>query len=263
MFDGIIVEMPIIKTTVALVVGVILTSMIRKDHSRLGTFLFSKMGENIRPYIKTLTVMGVWIILIDLIVGFWGISLNTILTSLGITGVVFAFASRDTFASLFSGVVLLIEKPFEVGDTISHDKIRGVVLEINLRSIKVQSEDGQVFVIPNSKVSTDTFINHSISSVKQVMFYLAVKHDTSSWDKLQRKTTSFQEMEPHFCCETSMIGVRGEQEIYRLVIKTNDLSDEEAVRLRESFKRHLLTSYKMFGDELCWMSDEYERLWTK
>lgn len=263
MFDKIIVEMPIIKTTVALVLGILLTSMIRRDSSRLGRFLFSRIGENVRPYLKTLTVMGVWVILLDLVVGFWGISLNTILTSLGITGVVFAFASRDTFASLFSGVVLLIEKPFEVGDTISHDKIKGVVLEINLRSIKVQSEDGQVFVIPNSKVSTDTFINHSISTVKQVSFYMAVKHEATSVEKISKKILAFQNMESVFRCESSMIGVRGDQEIYRMVIKTSDLSDEEAARLKDTFKRHLLTSYKMFGDELCWMSDDFERLWTK
>ena len=96
--------------------------------------------------------------------------------------VVFAlsFSSKDLVASLMSGIILIFDKPFQVGDRISFDGVYGEVLEIGLRSVRVVDLDDNLISIPNNQ-----FLNAKVSSANAgnldqlcvMTFYIGAQQD--------------------------------------------------------------------------------------
>lgn len=91
----------------------------------------------------------------------WGMDLSGALTALGVSSIVLGLALQEPLGNLFSGVMLLMERPFEVGDDIEVGAVTGVVKEINWRSAHVQSFGGILRVIPNSTLNKETITNYS------------------------------------------------------------------------------------------------------
>lgn len=91
----------------------------------------------------------------------WGADLSGALTALGLGGLVLGLALQEPLGNLFSGIMLLMERPFEVGDEIEVGDTNGVVQEINWRSVHVMSPGGITRIIPNSSLNGQTITNYS------------------------------------------------------------------------------------------------------
>jgi small-conductance mechanosensitive channel len=91
----------------------------------------------------------------------WDADLSGALTALGLGGLVLGLALQEPLGNLFSGIMLLMERPFEVGDEIEVSGTTGVVQEINWRSVHVLSQYGILRVIPNSALNGETITNYS------------------------------------------------------------------------------------------------------
>jgi hypothetical protein len=91
----------------------------------------------------------------------WDKDLSGALAALGVTSIVVGLALQEPLGNLFSGVMLLMERPFEVGDDIEVAGTTGVVKEINWRSVHVQSFGGIRRVVPNSTLNKETITNYS------------------------------------------------------------------------------------------------------
>lgn len=91
----------------------------------------------------------------------WDADLSGALTALGLGGLVLGLALQEPLGNLFSGIMLLMERPFEVGEEIEVGGTTGVVQEINWRSVHVLSPGGILRVIPNSSLNGETITNYS------------------------------------------------------------------------------------------------------
>jgi small-conductance mechanosensitive channel len=91
----------------------------------------------------------------------WGEDLSGALTALGVSSIVVGLALQEPLGNLFSGIMLLMERPFEVGDDIEVTGVTGVVKEINWRSAHVKSLGGITRIIPNSTLNKETITNYS------------------------------------------------------------------------------------------------------
>ena len=91
----------------------------------------------------------------------WGADLSGALTALGLGGLVLGLALQEPLGNLFSGIMLLMERPFEVGDEIEVGDTTGVVQEINWRSVHVMSPGGITRIIPNASLNGQTITNYS------------------------------------------------------------------------------------------------------
>lgn len=91
----------------------------------------------------------------------WDADLSGALTALGLGGLVLGLALQEPLGNLFSGIMLLMERQFEVGDEIEVGGTTGVVQEINWRSVHVLSPGGILRVIPNSSLNGETITNYS------------------------------------------------------------------------------------------------------
>lgn len=92
----------------------------------------------------------------------WKIDMTAWLASAGIVGIAVGFAAKDTLANLFSGVFILADVPYKVGDYIVLDRgDRGMVTNIGLRSTRILTRDDVEIIIPNSIIGNTTVINQS------------------------------------------------------------------------------------------------------
>lgn len=86
--------------------------------------------------------------------GTLGVNIMGIVAGLGLTGFALGFALKDSIANLLAGVLILLYRPFEVGDRIDVGGLAGRVMHVNLRYTEMESETERVLV-PNSKMLTD------------------------------------------------------------------------------------------------------------
>jgi MscS family membrane protein len=92
----------------------------------------------------------------------WKIDMTAWLASAGIAGIAIGFAAKDTLSNLFSGVFILADAPYKVGDYIVLDqRERGKVTQIGLRSSRILTRDDVEITIPNSIIGNSTIINQS------------------------------------------------------------------------------------------------------
>lgn len=83
----------------------------------------------------------------------WGIDVAGISISLGVGTLAVGLALQDTLSNIFSGIIILLARPFDEGDYISIENVVGEVFEIGWRSVKIMDCEGRKFIIPHQKVA--------------------------------------------------------------------------------------------------------------
>ena len=89
----------------------------------------------------------------------FSVSATNILAGLGIGGLAFAFASRETLSNVFGAGILVTDRPFRSGDWIETDGVKGSVEEVGIRSTRVRTVADSIVVVPNGKLADSTINN--------------------------------------------------------------------------------------------------------
>jgi len=92
----------------------------------------------------------------------WGADIGGLFTALGIGSIVIGLALQNAVGSVISGLLLLFEQPFELGDWLDADGVRGRVVQVNWRSVHILTDDG-IRIIPNANLASSSFVNLSRS----------------------------------------------------------------------------------------------------
>ncbi|MFR9068056.1 MAG: mechanosensitive ion channel family protein [Faecalibacterium prausnitzii] len=113
-----------------------------------------------------------------------GLPVGSIVASAGLVGLTISLAAQDSAKNLFSGLVILLDRPFSIGDWITVGDVSGEVVDINFRSTKVRALDNSVYILTNSTVSSATINNGTLRNKRLYRFTLGVTYDTSvlSWN---------------------------------------------------------------------------------
>ncbi|MGF1720632.1 mechanosensitive ion channel family protein [Vibrio kyushuensis] len=97
-----------------------------------------------------------------------GIELAPLLTGFGVAGVIIGFALQDTLSNFASGLMILIYRPYDVGDMVKVAGIQGTVKNMSLVSTTIQTIDNQRLVIPNNKIWGDVINNITAERTRRV-----------------------------------------------------------------------------------------------
>ena len=108
----------------------------------------------------------------------WNYDVNGFIAGLGLGGLAFALAAKDALANIFGGIVIIMEKPFLIGDWIAIPEVEGVVENISFRSTKIRSSSQALITIPNSTLASVAITNHSRMGKRRISFYLGLTYDT-------------------------------------------------------------------------------------
>lgn len=110
----------------------------------------------------------------------WGIKIGPILAGLGLFGVAVALGAQDLFKNLISGILVIAEKRFNIGDWIRVDGIvEGTVESIGFRSTLVRRFDKAPVFVPNSKLSDHAVINFSSMTHRRIYWKIGVEYRTT------------------------------------------------------------------------------------
>jgi small conductance mechanosensitive channel len=96
------------------------------------------------------------------------------LGSLGVAGVVAGVALKDLVSSVFSGMLVGVDKAFKVGDYVTINGISGTVLEIGFLTTKVTADDGRKYFIPNQLIFSSPFVNTTASEGRKIYISLEI-----------------------------------------------------------------------------------------
>jgi len=107
-----------------------------------------------------------------------GQDVTALLTGLGILGFTVGFALQDISANLVSGILLLFEQPFDIGDSIEVAGYAGTVKAINLRATEMLTWEGLLVIIPNQNVFTNTITNYSRISQRRIGLSVGVGYES-------------------------------------------------------------------------------------
>lgn len=91
----------------------------------------------------------------------WGQDLRQLVTALGVGSIVIGLALQEPLGNLFSGIMLMIERPLSVGDWLTFGGMEGVVIATNWRAIHLQTRNKDLIVVPNSVLAKQSFTNQS------------------------------------------------------------------------------------------------------
>lgn len=97
-----------------------------------------------------------------------GVNVAVLVGGLGIAGVIAGFAARDSLENFISGVTILVDKPFRVGDFIEIEDQYGQVDEITLRSTRIRTVRNRIMVLPNTEMITKRVMNHTKRNVLRI-----------------------------------------------------------------------------------------------
>lgn len=122
----------------------------------------TKLDDEFIPLFNRLLKILIWCIALITILGKFGVNINALITALGVGSLAIALAAQDTIANIISGFLIMIDRPFIIGDTIklpTAEKVK--VLDIGIRRSKFLAEDNAIVIVPNVDLSKSKIINYS------------------------------------------------------------------------------------------------------
>lgn len=106
-----------------------------------------------------------------------GLDLTPVLTGLGVAGIVIGFALQDTLSNFASGMMILIYRPFDVGDFVEAGGVAGKVGKMSLVNTTIRTFDNQVFMVPNAKIWGETIKNITSERIRRVDMVFGVAYE--------------------------------------------------------------------------------------
>jgi small-conductance mechanosensitive channel len=107
-----------------------------------------------------------------------GFDLSAFLVSLGVVGFTIGFALQDISKNLVAGMLLLLQQPFDIGNSIEVAGYSGTVMDVDLRATEIRTFDGKTVLIPNADVYTSAITNFSREDNRRIDLTIGVACDT-------------------------------------------------------------------------------------
>jgi MscS family membrane protein len=139
----------------------------------------SQLDDQVVPLVRKAAKTFIAVLAFILAAQNLGYSVSGLLAGLGIGGLAVAMAAKDTLANLFGSIMILVDRPFHVGDWITFDGGDGVVEEIGLRSTRIRTFAKTVVSVPNQALANATVENHSLMPKRRIKFTLGVTYDAT------------------------------------------------------------------------------------
>jgi MscS family membrane protein len=154
-----------------------------------GERLSSRAGRTtstIDDILYPLVQKAVWLLIVIVgmaqVLSVHGVNVSGLIAGLGLGGLAFALAAKDTLENIFGSVAILIDQPFRVGDAINVSGVSGTVEHIGLRSTRLRTPDNSLVSMPNSKVIAGHVDNLGARPYVRTRFTLSIAYDSLPGD---------------------------------------------------------------------------------
>ncbi len=128
-----------------------------------------------------------------LIISELGYDINGFIAGLGLGGLAFALAAQDAASNIFGGIIIIVDKPFSIGDWIYTPSVEGTVEDINFRSTKIRTFANAVVTVPNSTLANEPITNWTRMGKRRINFNLRLAFNTPK-EKIQNCVSKIKDM---------------------------------------------------------------------
>ena len=166
----------ILRILFTIVVGLILIKIVMGIFDRA----LAKSGSanvTVSKYLRSVIKVVLWILLALTVAEGIGINTTSLIAVFSVAGLAVSLALQNTLANLAGGVMLLVSKPFEVGDFVETNGVSGTVQAIGLAYCKLSTGDNKQVFIPNSEISSAKIINYTRLGTRRVDFVFTASYD--------------------------------------------------------------------------------------
>jgi small conductance mechanosensitive channel len=136
-----------------------------------------RLDETVARYLGKMTRITVMAIVLIAVLNNFGVETNSIVAFLGAMGLAIGLALRGTLSNVASGIVLLVLRPFKVGDAVEAGGTLGVIQEIGLFATELKSFDGLYVLVPNSSISEANIINITRNGTRRVELVFGIAYE--------------------------------------------------------------------------------------
>ncbi|MCD4688180.1 MAG: mechanosensitive ion channel family protein [Desulfuromonadaceae bacterium] len=162
-----------------------LSGWVSKTESTLDDHLLPFIRKSVRAFIIFLAVI--------MTIQNLGYSISGLLASLGIGGLAVALAAKDTLSNIFGSIMIILDRPFLIGDWIKAGDMEGTVEEIGFRSTKVRTFAKTLITVPNNIIANLSVDNISRMPKRRIKLTIGVTYETSP-EQMRRAVEAIRDL---------------------------------------------------------------------
>jgi MscS family membrane protein len=163
----------------------LLDALVREYVAPLASKSGTDLDDQLMPILRKGTKLVVWAMTIIIALNNAGYDVAALLAGLGIGGLALAMAAKDTVSNVFGGFTIFTDQPFVLNERVRVSGYDGMIREIGVRSTRLETLDGTIVTMPNSRFSDTPVENVSREPSRKVLVKLGLTYDTTP-DQMER-----------------------------------------------------------------------------
>lgn len=249
--NGIIFVCFVLVVTIVLIR--IIDTSIKHTMERHAKRTSSKLNEALLPLVNRVVNIVIALIALIIVLDHFGQDVSSLVVSLGVGSLAIALAAQDTLANMIAGFVIMLDRPFRVGDRIQLPSGEtGDVYEIGIRSTKILDFDNNLIVSPNADLIKGRVVNYSYpEQVIRVVVEVGVAYGTEL-DRAKLIMTSLAKQHPDVLKEpvpeVFVVALADSSVNLRLIARTDDFRKKFLVET--SLREQIYNAFRSEGIEI-------------
>ena len=159
-----------------LIIGFFLAGLISR-WARRSLERLRHVDLTLATFLANIIKYAMWVLVIIMVLGQFGVQTTSIIAVLGAAGLAIGLALQGTLSNIAAGIMLLVLRPFRVGEYIEAGSVAGTVQEIGLFTTELQKPDGLFVMAPNSQIWNSTIVNYSRHSTRRFELVVGIGYD--------------------------------------------------------------------------------------
>jgi len=221
------------------------------------------VDKQIMPFVKELLKIFIVIVAFFFGLGFvFELNVGNIIAGLGLGGLAFALAAKESLENLFASFTIFLDKPFAVGDQVTVNNITGTIEKVGFRSTRIRTLEKSFLTLPNKLMIDNALENHTLRTHRRADFILTLEYGTSK-NELETFLVRLQamlEQNPRTSEESLvrffLFGESGYNIRLLYFVDTNDFNEFQKVREEINFE--ILTIVAELGIRLAYPTQKIQ-----
>lgn len=176
--DALIFGMKVVAALVIYFIGIFLIRWIRKLMRR--SFDRKKTDPTVSTFVSSLVSITLTLLLIVITIGTLGVNTTSLAAVLAAGGLSVGMAMSGTMQNFAGGLMIMVFKPFKVGDYIQVMGVAGTVMEMTMVNTKLRTFDNRIIYVPNGKLFDNTIENVTVQNIRRVDWVVSVEYGSDA-----------------------------------------------------------------------------------
>jgi small-conductance mechanosensitive channel len=175
----------------------------------------TNLDEQLLPFFRRVALIVLAMIAAIILLSHFDVDVSALVTTLGVGSLAIALAAQETLADTISGLVIVIDRPYRIGDRIEVQDLQtwGDVVDIGLRSTRIRTRDNRMVIIPNSVIGKSLIVNYSYPDTRyRIQIHVGVAYGTEIEHARKTLIEAVEQVE----------GVLGDRQVEALFLEFGD-----------------------------------------